>query len=57
MTLLGSLIGGMLGSLWLAPPLATAEKPNSVNAEEFLLTDSSGEARLGWGSIRTEKSG
>lgn len=49
MTLIGSLIGGMLGSLWLAPSLATAEKANSVNAEEFLLIDSSGKARAGLG--------
>jgi hypothetical protein len=39
----------MLGSLWLAPSLATAEKANSVNAEEFLLIDSSGKARAGLG--------
>jgi hypothetical protein len=42
-------MGGMLGSLWLAPSLATAEKANSVNAEEFLLIDSSGKARAGLG--------
>jgi hypothetical protein len=42
-------MGGMLGSLWLAPSVATAEKANSVNAEEFLLIDSSGKARAGLG--------
>jgi hypothetical protein len=39
----------MFGTLWLAPSLATAEKANSVNAEEFLLIDSSGKARAGLG--------
>lgn len=48
-TLIGSLMGGMFGTLWLAPSLATAEKANSVNAEEFLLIDSSGKARAGLG--------
>ena len=48
-TLIGSLSGGMLGSRWLAPPLASAEKANSVNAEEFLLLDPSGKARAGLG--------
>jgi hypothetical protein len=39
----------MLGSLWLVPSVATAEKANRVNAEEFLLIDSSGKARAGLG--------
>lgn len=49
MTLIGSLTGGRFGSLWLASSLATVEKANSVNAEESLLIDSSGEARAGLG--------
>jgi hypothetical protein len=48
-TLIGSMIGGMLGGRWMAPSLATAEKANSVNAEEFLLIDPSGKARAGLG--------
>ena len=49
MTLIGSLIGGMLGSRWMAPSPAIAEKANTVTAEEFLLLDSSGKARAGLG--------
>jgi len=48
-TLIGSLIGGMFSGRWLAPSLATAEKSNSLNAEQFLLLDSSGKARAGLG--------
>jgi hypothetical protein len=48
-TLIGSMIGGMLGGRWMTPSLATAEKANSVNAEEFLLIDPSGRARAGLG--------
>lgn len=48
-TLIGSLIGGMFGGRCLAPSLATAEKANSLNAEQFLLLDSSGKARAGLG--------
>ncbi len=48
-TLIGSLIGGMFSGRWLAPSLATAEKTNSLNAEQFLLLDSSGKARAGLG--------
>ncbi len=53
-TLVGSLMGGRFGSLWLAPSLATAEKANSVNAEEFLLFDSSSKARAG---LRLDQNG
>ena len=49
MTLIGSFIGGMFSGRWLAPSLATAEKSNSLNAEQFLLLDSSGKARAGLG--------
>lgn len=48
-TLFGSFIGGILGGRWTAPVPAGAEKPNSVNAEEFLLLDPSGKARAGLG--------
>lgn len=48
-TFIGSLIGGMFGGRWLAPSPASAEKANSVNAEQFLLLDSSGKARAGLG--------
>lgn len=47
--LIGSLIGGMFGGRWLATSLATAEKANSINAEQFLLLDASGKARAGLG--------
>jgi hypothetical protein len=48
-TLIGSCIGGIVGDRWLAPSLATAERANSVNAQEFLLLDPSGKARAGLG--------
>jgi hypothetical protein len=48
-TVIGGCIGGILGDRWLAPSPATAEKANSVNAEEFLLLDPSGKARAGLG--------
>ena len=46
---LGSLIGGMVGAWWVAEPHAVAQKPNGVNAEEFLLLDQNGKARAGLG--------
>ncbi len=48
-TLIGSLIGGVLGGRWVAPLPADAQKANSVRAEEFLLLDQSGNARAGLG--------
>jgi hypothetical protein len=46
--LIGSMIGGAFGNLWMAPS-AVAQKANGVNAEEFLLLDQSGKARAGLG--------
>jgi len=48
-TLISSFIGGIVGGRWTTPSPAGAEKPNSVNAEEFLLIDPSGKARAGLG--------
>lgn len=45
----GSLIGGMLAERLFAPTLVHAQKPNGVNAEEFLLLDQAGKARAGLG--------
>jgi hypothetical protein len=48
-TLVGSIMGGALGGWWLAPSPVKAQKTNGVNAEEFLLLDTSGKARAGLG--------
>jgi hypothetical protein len=48
-TFVGSIIGGALGGWWLAPSPVKAQKTNGVNAEEFLLLDTSGKARAGLG--------
>ena len=48
-TFVGSIIGGALSGWWLAPSLVRAQKANGVNAEEFLLLDTSGKARAGLG--------
>ena len=45
----GSIIGGALSGWWLAPSPVRAQKTNGVNAEEFLLLDTSGKARAGLG--------
>lgn len=45
----GSIIGGALSGWWLAPSPVRAQKANGVNAEEFLLLDTSGKARAGLG--------
>jgi hypothetical protein len=48
-TFVGSLIGGMLGErLWVSS-VVHAQKPNGINAEEFLLVDQTGKARAGLG--------
>ena len=39
----------MFSGWWLALSLVGAQKANGVNAEEFLLLDSSGKARAGLG--------
>ncbi|HKY73087.1 MAG TPA: hypothetical protein VJL88_14305 [Nitrospira sp.] len=46
---LGSVIGGMLGGRFLVSDVVQAQKPNGVNAEEFLLVDQTGRARAGLG--------
>jgi hypothetical protein len=46
---LGSVVGGMLGERFLMSGLVHAQKPNGVNAEEFLLVDQTGRARAGLG--------
>jgi hypothetical protein len=48
-TFVGSIIGGALSGWWLAPSAARAQKTHGVNAEEFLLLDTSGKARAGLG--------
>ncbi len=48
-TFVGSIIGGALSGWWLASSSVTAQKTNGVNAEEFLLLDTSGKARAGLG--------
>ena len=48
-TFVGSIIGGALSGWWLAPSPVKAQKINGVNAEEFLLLDTSGKARAGLG--------
>ena len=48
-TLLGSTTGRALSGWWLAPSAVKAQKINGVNAEEFLLLNTSGKARAGLG--------
>ena len=48
-TFVGSIIGGAVSGWWLTPLSVTAQKTNGVNAEEFLLLDTSGKARAGLG--------
>jgi hypothetical protein len=48
-TFVGSVTGGLLGELLLVAGVVHAQKPNGVNAEEFLLLDQSGKARAGLG--------
>ena len=48
-TFVGSIIGGALSGWWLAPALVKAQKVNVMNAEEFVLLDTSGKARAGLG--------
>jgi hypothetical protein len=48
-TFVGSIVGGALSGWWLAPSPVRAQKANGVNAEEFLLLDTSGKARAGLG--------
>ena len=46
---LGGVIGGLLSSWAVFSGSVQAQKPNGVNAEEFLLLDSKGKARAGLG--------
>lgn len=46
---LGGIVGGLLSGWTLSLGPVRAQKPNGVNAEEFLLLDSSGKARAGLG--------
>ena len=48
---LGGVVGGVLSSSsqLFSPTLVGAQKPNGVNAEEFLLRDARGNARAGLG--------
>lgn len=48
-TFVGSVTGGLFGELLLVSGLAQAQKPNGLNAEEFLLVEQSGKARAGLG--------
>ena len=48
-TFVGSITGGVFSGWWLAPSPVKAQKINGVNAEEFLLLDTSGKARAGLG--------
>jgi hypothetical protein len=46
---LGGIFGGILSTQALIPKSVEAQKPNGVNAEEFLLLDAKGKARAGLG--------
>ncbi|MDH4082338.1 MAG: hypothetical protein OEV99_02710 [Nitrospira sp.] len=46
---LGGVVGGAFSTQFLFPRSVEAQKPNGVNAEEFLLLDARGNARAGLG--------
>src|SRR5262249_22812692 len=48
-TFVGSVVGGMVGERLFDSGMVQAQKPNGVNAEEFLLLDQTGKARAGLG--------
>ena len=48
-TFVGSMIGGMMSERLFDSGVVQAQKPNGVNAEEFLLIDQAGKARAGLG--------
>lgn len=48
-TFVGSMVGGMVGERLFDSGMVQAQKPNGVNAEEFLLLDQTGKARAGLG--------
>lgn len=41
---LGGIVGGVLSTQLLSPRPVEAQKPNGINAEEFLLLDAKGKA-------------
>ena len=45
----GGIVGGILSTQIILPKSVEAQKPNGVNAEEFLLLDAKGKARAGLG--------
>ena len=48
-TFVGGITGGAFSGWWLAPSPVKAQKVNVMNAEEFVLLDTSGKARAGLG--------
>jgi hypothetical protein len=46
---LGGTVGGVISTQLLFPKSVEAQKPNGINAEEFLLLDAKGKARAGLG--------
>ena len=48
-TFIGSAIGGIVSERLFQLRVVHAQKPNGVNAEEFLLVDQTGRARAGLG--------
>jgi len=46
---LGGTVGGAISPQLFSPRSVEAQKPNGVNAEEFLLLDAKGNARAGLG--------
>jgi hypothetical protein len=54
---LGGILGGIFSPQIFEPRSAAAQKPNGVNAEEFLLLDSIGKARAGLGLDAKEEVG
>ena len=48
-TIMGGFAGGVLSDHLLSATSVQAQKPNGVNAEEFLLIDAAGKARAGLG--------
>jgi hypothetical protein len=46
---IGGTVGGVLSTQLWSPMPVEAQKPNGVNAEEFLLLDAKGKARAGLG--------
>ncbi len=49
LTFFGGMIGGGVSQQLFSPQLVQAQRPQGVNAEEFLLVDAKGKARAGLG--------